>query len=57
MVEGTRGTLVARNCWSRTDAIPKLPSTDVDVDEVDREISSFKFHEAWFQKCLKNEEA
>ena len=42
--------LVARNCW-RTDAIPKLPqresSTDVDVDDIDLEISSFWLHEAY----------
>ena len=41
-----------RNC-SRTDAIPKLPqleiesSTDVDVDDIDLEISSFWLHEAY----------
>ena len=41
--------LVARNCW-RTDAIPKLPQreiescTDVDVDDIDLEISSFWRH-------------
>ena len=44
--------LVARNCW-RTNAIPKLPqretesSTDVDVDDIDLEISSFWLHEAY----------
>ena len=44
--------LVARNCW-RTNAIPKLPqqeiesSTDVDVDNIDLEISSFCLHEAY----------
>ena len=44
--------LVAQNCW-RTDAIPKLPqrgiesSTDVDVDDIDLEISSFWLHEAY----------
>ena len=44
--------LVARNC-SRADAIPKLPqretesSTDVDVDDMDLEISSFWLHEAY----------
>ena len=44
--------LVARYCW-RTDAIPKLPqreiesSTDVDVDDIDLEISSFWLHEAY----------
>ena len=43
--------LVARNCW-RTNAIPKLPqreiesSTDVDVDDIDLEISSFWVHES-----------
>ena len=48
--------LVARNCW-RTNAIPKLPqreiesSTDVDVDDIDLEISSFGFtRHIWFQK-------
>ena len=44
--------LVAQNCW-RTNAIPKLPqretesSTDVDVDDIDLEISSFWLHEAY----------
>ena len=44
--------LVARNCWG-TDAILKLPqreiesSTDVDVDDIDLEISSFWLHEAY----------
>ena len=57
--------LVARNCW-RTNAIPKLPqreiyesSTDVDVEDIDLEISCFWLHEAYiygFRKCLENEE-
>ena len=44
--------LVAQNC-SRTDVIPKLPqreiesSTDVDVDDMDLEISPFWLHEAY----------
>ena len=44
--------LVIRNCW-RTDAIPKLlqreteSSTDVDVEDIDLEISSFWLHEAY----------
>ena len=44
--------LVARNCW-RTNGIPQLPqreiesSTDVDVDDIDLEISSFWLHEAY----------
>ena len=44
--------LVARNCWKR-DVIPKLPqremksSTDVDVDDIDLEISSSLLHEAY----------
>ena len=44
--------LVARNC-SRTDAIPKLAqqetesSTDVNVDDMDLEISSFWLHGAY----------
>ena len=44
--------LVARNCW-RTNAIPKFPqreiesSTDVDIDDIDLEISSFWLHEAY----------
>ena len=44
--------LVARNCW-RTDAIPKLPqreiesNTDVDVNDIALEISSFWLHEAY----------
>ena len=44
--------LVSRNCL-RTDAIPKLPqreiesSTDIDVDDIDLEISSFWLHEAY----------
>ena len=44
--------LAIPNCW-RTDAIPKLPqqeiesSTDVDVDDIDLEISSFWLHEAY----------
>ena len=44
--------LVARNCW-RTNTIQKLPqretksSTDVDVDDIDLEISSFWLHEAY----------
>ena len=44
--------LVARNCL-RTNAIPKLPqreiesTTDVDVDDIDLEISSFWLHEAY----------
>ena len=40
--------------------IPKLSQresyTDVDVDNVDLEISSFWLHKAWFQKCLENKE-
>jgi len=56
--------LVARNCW-RTDAIPKLPkreiesSTDVDVDDMDLETSSFWLHEAenvWTTKKSKLEQ-
>ena len=44
--------LVARNCW-RTNAISKLPQreiesgTDVDVDDIDLEISSLWPHEAY----------
>ena len=46
--------LVAQNCW-RTNAIPKLPQreiessteSDVDVDDIDLEISSFWLHEAY----------
>ena len=44
--------LVARNCW-RTNGIRQLPkreiesSTDVDVDDIDLEISSFWLHEAY----------
>ena len=44
--------LVARNCW-RTSGNPQLPqreiesSTDVDVDDIDLEISSFWLHEAY----------
>ena len=44
--------LVSRNCL-RTDAILKLPqreiesSTDIDVDNIDLEISSFWLHEAY----------
>ena len=44
--------LVAQNCWG-TNAIPKLPqretesSTDVDVEDIDLEISCFWLHEAY----------
>ena len=44
--------LKARNCW-RMNTIPKLPqreiesSTDVDVDDIDLEISSFWLHKAY----------
>ena len=44
--------IVAQNCW-RTDATPKLPqretesSIDVDVDNIDLEISSLWLHEAY----------
>ena len=51
--EGQNTTSARRtNCW-RTDATPKLPqretesSTDVDVDDIDLEISSFWLHEAY----------
>ena len=31
-------------------------STDIDVDDVDPQISSFWFHDAWFKTCLENKE-
>ena len=61
-VRKTQQVLVARNCWG-TVAIPKLPqreielSTDVDVDDIDLEISSLASQGIYgFRKCLENEE-